>query len=190
MHHLPSRSPGLPPHSACRFTSDPHPNAEVARCLALRNGLLPAHSHRQLRSTWTAPPGSADDSRRPVALLSRHRFAGAQNPPTRTPASRAQAAPLHGHAHQRRSTYIRSPARERTRLQRVDALLPGVRPQARAQPARRPRLQRRDRNGDSRRVRCPARRGRYRRVAIANENRLVVPDTLGTTIKTTSLATC
>jgi hypothetical protein len=88
MHHLPSRSPGLPPHSACRFTSDPHPNAEVARFLALRNGLLPAHSHRQLRSTWTAPPGSADDSRRPVALLSRHRFAGTQNPPTRTPASR------------------------------------------------------------------------------------------------------
>src|SRR6266566_6229570 len=42
----PSPSPGLPPHPACSFTSDPHRNAEVARFLALRNGLLPTHSHR------------------------------------------------------------------------------------------------------------------------------------------------
>jgi hypothetical protein len=117
----------------------------------------------------------------------------AQDAQTRTPASRP--TPRHHTA-----THIRgdlptsgSPARERTRLQRVDALLPGDSLAAgRWQEPSRPA----DRGTSGaiarrlpRRVRCPARRGRYRRVAIANENCLVVPDALGTTIKLTSLAT-
>src|SRR5215472_11390982 len=44
-----------PPHPACRFTSDPHRNAEVARFLALRNGLLPTHSHHAIADGGVPP---------------------------------------------------------------------------------------------------------------------------------------